>query len=74
MTLTPEALVRALRNVPRKKLRLVELANELANDKGELDVEKAAERADEVQMAVQEVSIYVQATRRVLRWLMELVR
>jgi len=72
MTLTPDDLVRVLRTGPAKSLRLVELAWELADEKGQLDVEKAAARADEVQAAVHEASAYVQATRRVLRWLTEL--
>jgi len=74
MTLTPDDLVRVLRTVPAKRLRLVEMAWELADDRGQLDVEKAAMRADEVQGAVHEASAYVQATRRVLGWLTELAR
>ena len=74
MTLAPDDLVRTLQTVPAKRLRLVELAWELAKDDGELDEETAAMRADEVAVALQEASAYVQATRRALRWLTELAR
>ena len=70
----PDDLVRVLRSVPARRLRIIELAWELANEKGELNLEKATIRLDEVEMAVQEASAYAQATRRVLRWLKELVR
>jgi len=72
MTLSPDDLVRALRTVPEKHLRIVELAHELATRNGELNVEEAAARADEVEAAVHEAQAYAQATRRVLRWLIEL--
>ena len=67
-----DVLVRALRTVPEKRLRLVELARELADEAGELDLEKAAKRLDEVDLAIREASVYAQATGRVLRWLNEL--
>ena len=70
----PDDLVRVLRSVPARRLRIIELAWELANEKGELDLEKATMRLDEVELAVQEASAYAQATRRVLRWLIELAR
>jgi len=66
MPLTSDDLVRVLRAVPPKSLRLVELAWELADEKGELDVDRAALRADEVDAAEREAAAYVQATRRVL--------
>ena len=69
-----DVLVRALRTVPEKRLRLVELARELADEAGELDLEKAAKRLDEVDLAIREASVYAQATGRVLRWLNELSR
>ncbi|MDP2950638.1 MAG: hypothetical protein Q8P22_14035 [Chloroflexota bacterium] len=62
----PSDLVRALRTVPEKKLRMVELAWELVRPDGSPDVDKAAERVDEVEAAVQEVNIYTQATQRLL--------
>ena len=62
----PSDLVTALRTVPEKKLRLVELAWELARKDGSPDVDKAAERVDEVEAAVQEVNIYTQVTQRLL--------
>ena len=67
-----DVLIRVLRTVPEKRLRLVELARELADDEGELDLEKAAAHLDEVHLATQEASVYAQATGRVLRWLNEL--
>jgi len=72
MTVNPEDLVRCLRTVPEKHLRIVELTRELATRDGDLNVEEAAARADEVEAAVHEAQAYAQATRRVLRWLIEL--
>ncbi|MDP3064133.1 MAG: hypothetical protein Q8O40_13125 [Chloroflexota bacterium] len=72
--MTPQDLVKALRTVPEKKLRLVELAWELANEEGELNVEAAAERVDEVNAAAHEAGAYIEATRRLLWRLNELAR
>ncbi|MDP2949735.1 MAG: hypothetical protein Q8P22_09400 [Chloroflexota bacterium] len=72
--MTPQDLVKALRTVPEKKLRLVELAWELANEEGELNVEAAAERVDEVDAAAREVGAYIEATRRLLWRLNDLAR
>ena len=72
--MTPRHLVKALRTVPEKKLRLVELAWELANEEGELNVEAAAERVDEVNAAAREATGYIEATRRLLWHLNELAR
>jgi hypothetical protein len=72
--LGPDDLVRALRTVPEKRLSILDLARELANEKGELDLEKMRARVDEVEMADREARAYAQATSMVLRWLVELAR
>ncbi|MDP2949632.1 MAG: hypothetical protein Q8P22_08860 [Chloroflexota bacterium] len=70
----PADLVRALRAVPEKKLRLVELAWELVREDGSPDVDKAADRLDEVGAACAEVNGYTQATQRLLWQLKSLAR
>ena len=64
--MTPSDLVKALRTVPEKKLRLVELAWELVDPEGQPDLDKAAERLDEVNAACSEVNAYTNATQRLL--------
>ena len=72
--MTPDDLVCALKTVPEKKLRLVDLAWELATPEGELDLEKALAMTLEVSLASQEASAYVEGTRRVLCALADLAR
>ncbi len=72
--MTPQDLVKALRTVPEKKLRLVELAWELVAPDGQPDMDKAAERVDEVGAACSEASAYTQATQGLLWQLKHLGR
>jgi len=57
-------VVTILRGVPVKRLRIFELAVELVDERGEIDVEAAALRQPEVNLALAEVEGYVRATRQ----------
>lgn len=57
-------IVAILRRVPEKRLRVFELAVELVDERGEIDVEAAALRQPEVNLALAEVEGYVRATRQ----------
>ena len=70
----PDDLVRALKTVPAKKLKLIDLAWELATPEGELDLEKTMDMTLEVSLASQEATAYVEATRRVQCAVSALVR
>ena len=58
-----ELIIRALRQVPERRLRLIELAWELANKDGTFDYEKTAFLSRELQEAIDEARGYAQATR-----------
>lgn len=68
---TPD-VVRILRRIPEKRLRVFELAAELLDDRGEVDVEAAALRQHEVNLALAEVEGYVRATRQASEALLQL--
>jgi PRTRC genetic system protein C len=55
-------VVAILRRVPEKRLRVFELAAELLDARGELDVDEAARRQPEVNLAVAEAKAYAAAT------------
>ena len=57
-------IVAILRSVPEKHLKVFELASELIDAHGEVDVEAAALRQPEVNLALAEVDGYVRATRQ----------
>ena len=57
-------IVATLRRVPEKRLKVFELASELIDEHGEVDVEAAAIRQPEVNLALAEVDGYVRATRQ----------
>ena len=58
----PCAAVAVLRRVPAKSLRILELAAELLTDDGEFDVDRAAARQPEINLAVAEARAYARAT------------
>ena len=68
---TPD-VVGILRRVPEKRLRVFELAAELLDEHGEVDVEAAARRQPEVNLALAEVEGYVRATRQASEALLKL--
>ena len=57
-------LVKALDTVPEKRLRIIELAWELADERGELRPDRALALADEVARALDEARKYVEASRK----------
>jgi PRTRC genetic system protein C len=59
----PRAAVAVLRRVPAKSLRILELAAELLAGDGELDVDRAAARRPEINLAVAEARAYARATQ-----------
>lgn len=68
---TPD-VVRILRRIPEKRLRVFELAAELLDDGGEVDVDAAARRQPEVNLALAEVEGYVRATGQASEALLKL--
>jgi len=67
-------LISALKTVPEFRLRLIELAWQVAGDDGSLDLEKLAFCAKEVEEAVAEAKACAQATREAIECLMAMVR
>ena len=57
-------VVAILRRVPEKRLRVFELAGELLDARGDLDVDEAARRQPEVNLAVAEAKAYAAATQQ----------
>ncbi len=57
-------VVAILRRVPETRLRVLELAAELLDDSGELDLDAAATRQPEINLAIAEVEAYTRATRQ----------
>jgi hypothetical protein len=68
-----EGIIRALREVPEVRLRLIELARELFQD-GRLDEERAAFLRREIDEAIVETQEYAQATREAVWALTETLR
>ena len=56
-------LVRALRQVPEVRLRLLEMARGLVKEDGSLDMERAAFLRKELEEAIEEAQGYAQATQ-----------
>jgi PRTRC genetic system protein C len=61
-----------LRRVPERRLRVFELAAELLDAEGELDVDAAALRQPEVNLAIAEAEAYARATRQAVEALRRL--
>ena len=68
---SPDVVV-ILRRVPEMRLRVFELAAELLDEHGDVDVEVAARRHPEVNLALAEVEGYVRATRQASEALVKL--
>jgi PRTRC genetic system protein C len=65
-------VVAILRRVPEKRLRIFELAGELIDEHGEIDVDAAALRQPEINLARAEVEGYARATRLAVEALQKL--
>ena len=62
--MTPADLVAILKTVPEARLRVIQLAWELAGPDGALDEAKAVPRMGEIRDACQEVADYAEATKK----------
>ena len=60
----PPEVLAILRRVPETRLRVLELAAELFDQAGELDLDAAATRRPEINLAIAEVEAYTRATRQ----------
>jgi len=65
-------VVEILRRVPEKRLAVLALAAELVGPDGELDVDAAAARQPEVNLALAEAQAYARATHQAVRALRQL--
>jgi PRTRC genetic system protein C len=65
-------VVQVLRSVPEKRLAVMELAQELVDQDGEVDVDAAAARQPEINLAIAEADGYARATRQVVEALRHL--
>ncbi len=63
----PSELARILDGVPERSLRLVELAREVVDGEGKVDLELCLPRAAEIEAAAEEARAYAHETERV-RW------
>jgi hypothetical protein len=66
----PADLARALKGVPEKRLRLVELAREVVDGEGRVDLGRCLPLAAEITAAVEEARAYAEETERV-RWALQ---
>ncbi|MGD9894806.1 MAG: PRTRC system protein C [Dehalococcoidia bacterium] len=60
----PHDVVAILRRVPAKRLRILDLVAELVDGEGELDIDAAAARQPELNLAVAEAKAYARATEQ----------
>ena len=67
-------LVRALKEVPEVRLRLLELARGLVKEDGSLDMERAAFLGKELEEAIGEAKGYAQATQEMVSCLKQMAR
>ena len=72
--MTPADLVAILKTVPETRLRIIELAWELAAPDGSLDEMKAVPRMGEIRDACQQAEDYGAATKKLARNLSECLR
>jgi hypothetical protein len=61
--ITTKGIVAALKKVPEKKFRIAELAPELLDKNGKVDIAKAVDRLPEINLAVVEVQSYVKMVK-----------
>lgn len=60
--LTVSRLVKALRSVPEKTFRVMDLAPTLIDEKGQVVLEKAMDAQGELNLAITEVETYIKGT------------
>jgi hypothetical protein len=62
-TITVKRIVAALRQVPEKRFRIMELAPQLLDDNGKVSVVKAMDAQGDLNMAILEVETYIKQSR-----------
>lgn len=63
--ITTARIVAVLEKLPEKRFRISELAPQLLDDKGQVDIAKAIDRQGELNLALVEVRNYIKAVREV---------
>ena len=71
-TLEIDAMVQALKNVPTKKLMIIDLANSIPIINGDFNSQVLLERQTEINLAIQEAGLYGTATIRAVQALADL--
>jgi hypothetical protein len=61
-TFTSKSFAAVMARVPEKELKLITLARELVDEKGNIDAVKAVSRAPEINLARAEAQVYANAT------------
>lgn len=67
-----DRVIAALVTVPEKELKLIHLARELVGENGQIDHEKAAQRAPEVNLALAEAGAYTRTTASAIQALRDI--
>ena len=65
--ITVARLVRALKRVPERRFRIFDLAPELVDEGGKVDIARAMDRQGELNLAIAELESYIRATRDAAR-------
>ncbi|MBI4286315.1 MAG: hypothetical protein HY670_10545 [Chloroflexi bacterium] len=68
-----DSVLRALRQVPEMRLRLIEMAWGITGEDGSLDLQRVAFYRLEMAEAIGEAQAYVQATREAVHCLREII-
>ena len=66
-------IVAILRGVPEKRLAVFDLAAQLTTGDGELNLDEAAAREPDIQLAIAEADAYARATQRAVQSLRQLM-
>lgn len=66
-------LVNALKRIPEVRLRLIDLAWEVARDDGSIDMDRLLQKVKEIDEAIAEARAYAETTRKASQCLMRLV-
>lgn len=67
-------LIDALKELPEVRLRLIDLARQVAREDGSIDVERAMFLGKELEEAVNEARAYAESTRKAVWCLMNMGR
>ncbi len=65
--ITCERFVKMLKRLPEKKFRIMELAPQLIDEKGRIDIVKCIDRQPELNTAILEVQNYVKQVKELFR-------